>query len=63
MKKKYVDIPDNWKDMSALDKEKWFARYYLRYLREGEAVGLNDDAPESVKKAYEEFLNEEMERN
>lgn len=52
-------LPENWQELSHLEKDKWFARHWYRYLREGEYDGLRDGAPEDVKQAYEAFLKEE----
>lgn len=55
---KLEGLPENWAEMSHLEKDKWFARHYLVYLREGEITGIAEYAPDDVKKAYKEFLNE-----
>ena len=51
-------LPENWELMSLLEREKWFSRFYLNYFHDGEVDGLLPDAPEDVRKAYEEFLKE-----
>lgn len=52
------ELPSNWNELSHLEKDKFFTRYYKHFIRPGETVGLNEDASEEVKKAYEEFLKE-----
>lgn len=51
-------LPENWNELSHLEKDKFFTRYYKHFIRPGETVGLNEDVSEEVKKAYEEFLKE-----
>ncbi len=50
------ELPANWNEMSLLEQDKFFTRFYKNFLREGESVGLLKDAPEEIVKAYEEFL-------
>lgn len=52
-------LPENWNEMSHLEKSRFFARNYVRYTREGETDGIWDWAPDEIKKAYEEFLKDE----
>lgn len=53
-------LPENWNDMSLQEKKIFFSKYYLNYIREGEAIGLYDWAPEEIKQAYEEMKKEEV---
>lgn len=52
-------LPENWNELSHLEKDKFFTRYYKHFTRPGETVGLNEGTPEDIQKAYEEFLKEE----
>lgn len=51
-------LPDNWAELSSLEKEKFFAKYYIDYTREGETDGLFDWAPDDIKEAYAQFRKE-----
>ena len=51
-------LPDNWNTMTHQEKDFFFTRYYKRFIRPGEAVGLIKEADETIQKAYEEFLKE-----
>jgi hypothetical protein len=51
-------LPENWNEMTHKEKDFFFSRFYVRYLRPGENVGIWDDASDEIKKAYEEFLKE-----
>lgn len=52
-------LPENWNELTHLEKDKFFTRFYKHFTRPGETVGLIEDAPEDIKKAYEEFLKED----
>lgn len=54
-------LPDNWDALSHLEKDIFFTRYYVNFIRDGEYKGINDWAPDEVKEAYEAFLKEEHE--
>ena len=47
-----MELPENWKEMTHLEQKKFFCRYYVRYGREGEIIGLQDFTPEEVREAY-----------
>lgn len=51
-------LPDNWNTMTHQEKDFFFTRYYKRFIRPGEAVGLIKEADETIQKAYEKFLKE-----
>lgn len=51
-------LPENWNTMTHQEKDFFFTRYYKRFIRPGEAVGLIKEADETIQKAYEEFLKE-----
>lgn len=52
------NLPENWNQMTHKEKDLFFARYYLEYIRPGETIGLRQDSPQEVKDAYEAFLKE-----
>lgn len=57
--RKYMQkLPDNWNTLTYQEKDIFFARYYAHYIRPGERDGLLEDAPDDIKKAYEEFMKE-----
>lgn len=51
-------LPENWNKMTHEEKDTFFCKYYGHYLRPGETAGIWEDADETVKKAYVEFLKE-----
>ncbi len=52
-------LPENWNELTHKEKDLFFSRFYFRYLRPGEEIGIWDDVSDDVKKAYEEFLKED----
>ncbi len=52
-------LPENWESLSHQDQYLFFARHYMKYIREGETDGLYEWAPQDVRNAYEKFLMEE----
>lgn len=55
---KRVPLPNNWQELTNNEKDLFFHRFYLKYLREGETDGLYSWAPDEVKQAYNEFIEE-----
>lgn len=53
---KNIPLPQNWQGMTDNEKDIWFHRHYIKYVREGETDGLFDWAPDEVKAAYEAFI-------
>ncbi|MBR2812087.1 MAG: hypothetical protein IKD69_11980 [Solobacterium sp.] len=51
-----IDLPENWNEMTRLEKESWFVMYALSQERSGELGGLQNFVTERVKEAYAEFL-------
>jgi len=58
MKKNIIELPEDFDSYSHLEKEKWFMRYVVKYMREGEIYGLRDDVSDDIKEAYQKFLGE-----
>lgn len=56
---KYVPLPENWSEYSLSEKDLFFHRFYLKYLREGETGGLYSWAPIEIQEAYMAFLKEQ----
>ena len=52
-------LPENWESLSHHEKHLFFARNYMKYIREGETDGLYEWAPQDVRDAYEKYLMEE----
>ena len=45
-------LPENWESLSHHEKHLFFARNYMKYIREGETDGLYDWAPQEIRGAY-----------
>ena len=52
-------LPENWESLTRQQQYQFFARRYLKYLREGETDGLYEWAPQEIKDAYEKYMQEE----
>ena len=52
-------LPEQWETMTHQQKHVFFARNYLKYVREGEADGLYEWTPQDIQEAYQKFLMEE----
>ena len=52
-------LPENWESLSHQDQYLFFARHYMKYIREGETDGLYEWAPQDVRDAYDKYLMEE----
>lgn len=52
------ELPVDFDGYSHLEKEKFFLRYYMEYMREGETGELYPFASSEVKEAYAAFLKE-----
>ncbi len=53
-----IELPENWEEMTDLEKDIWFHRNALEYIREGEVSGLYDFVSDEVRSAYETFQKE-----
>lgn len=51
-------LPENWEQLSHQEKDIFFTKYYINFVRDGEYDGINEWAPNEVKEAYEAFLKE-----
>ena len=52
-------LPENWESLSHHEKLLFFARNYMKYIREGETDGLYDWAPQEIRDAYMKYKQEE----
>ena len=52
-------LPENWESLSHHEKHLFFARNYMKYIREGETDGLYDRAPQEIRDAYMKYKQEE----
>ena len=52
-------LPENWESLSHHEKHLFFARNYMKYIREGETDGLYDLAPQEIRDAYMKYKQEE----
>ncbi|MGM9941240.1 MAG: hypothetical protein ACI32N_04530 [Bulleidia sp.] len=52
-------LPEQWDTMTHVEKERFFVRYYLKSVREGEYSGIHEWAPQEIKDAYEAWKKEE----
>lgn len=52
-------LPENWESLTRQQQYQFFARRYLKYMREGETDGLYEWAPQEIKDAYEKYMQEE----
>lgn len=52
-------LPDNWNELSHQEKDIFFTKYYINFIRDGEYNGINAWAPDEIKAAYDAFLKEE----
>ena len=53
-----ISLPENWNELNDIEKQKFFCRYYAKFGRNGEIVGLHDWTPEEVKDAYKQWKEE-----
>lgn len=53
-----IELPEDWNEYSYQQKDLWFARNAIEYLREGEIGGIIEDTSDEVKQAYVEFMKE-----
>ncbi len=53
------ELPENWNEMSHMEKRKFFCRFYVDFGREGEIAGLREWAPEDVKAAFEQWKKDD----
>lgn len=52
-------LPEQWDTMSHEEKERFFVRNYLKFIREGEYSGIHEWAPQEIRDAYEAWKKEE----
>ena len=52
-------LPENWESLSHQEQYLFFARNYMKYIREGETDGLYDWAPQEIRDAYMKYKQEE----
>ena len=52
-------LPENWESLSHHEKHLFFARNYMKYIREGETEGLYDWASQEIRDAYMKYKQEE----
>ena len=51
-------LPQNWNEMTHSEQESWFAKFWWNYTADGEPEGLRADAPQQIKDAYKEWLQQ-----
>lgn len=52
-------LPENWESLSHHEKHLFFARNYMKYIRDGETDGLYDWTPQEIRDAYMKYKQEE----